>query len=86
MTHELHQWVKSAHPYWNRTGGADHIWHFAHDEGACWAPTEVYNNSIVLTHWGRMDREHVSGTTYYPVSWFTARLGGWVIHACAACG
>ena len=67
MTHELLQWVKAAHPYWNRTGGADHIWHFAHDEGACWAPTEVYNNSIILTHWGRMDADHESGTSFLPV-------------------
>jgi hypothetical protein len=67
FTHELLTWVKTAHPYWNRTGGADHVWHFAHDEGACWAPTEVYRNSIMLTHWGRLDREHTSGTSYTPV-------------------
>ena len=23
---------------------------FAHDEGACWAPAEIYQNSIILTH------------------------------------
>ena len=67
MTHELLQWVKTAHPYWNRTGGADHIWHFAHDEGACWAPSEIYNASIILTHWGRTDLHHESGTSYWPV-------------------
>ncbi|KIZ02089.1 exostosin-like glycosyltransferase [Monoraphidium neglectum] len=66
MTHELLTWVKTAHPYWNRTGGADHIWLFAHDEGACWAPTEVYQNSIILTHWGRLDPDHASGTSYGP--------------------
>jgi hypothetical protein len=63
MTHELLQWVKTAHPYWNRTSGTDHIWLFAHDEGACWAPTEVYENSVILTHWGRMG-PHSSGTSY----------------------
>jgi hypothetical protein len=68
LTHELLQWVKTSHPYWNRTGGADHIWHFAHDEGACWAPQEVYERSVVLTHWGRVGADHVSGTSYYPVS------------------
>ncbi|GBF90972.1 exostosin-like glycosyltransferase [Raphidocelis subcapitata] len=66
FTHELLAWVKTAHPYWNRTGGADHIWHFAHDEGACWAPREVYDKSIILTHWGRLDRDHTSGTSYTP--------------------
>ena len=64
MTHELLAWVKGAHPYWNRTGGADHIWLFAHDEGACWAPTEVYEKSVILTHWGRIDKDHASGTSY----------------------
>ena len=64
MTQELLEWVKTAHPYWNRTRGADHVWHFAHDEGACWAPAEVYTNSVILTHWGRLDRNHTSGTSY----------------------
>lgn len=39
---------------WNATGGANHIWLFAHDEGACWAPTEIYNASIILSQWGRL--------------------------------
>lgn len=53
MLLEVKRWVASTFPYWNRTNGADHIWLLPHDEGACWAPTEVYNNSIILTHWGR---------------------------------
>ena len=28
--------------------------------GACYAPTEIYNTSIILTHWGRKDLEHSS--------------------------
>lgn len=76
MTHELLGWVKAAHPYWNRTGGADHLWLFAHDEGACWAPSEVYERSIILTHWGRMDRGHTSGTSYGQVAAGWAPLGG----------
>lgn len=67
FTAELLAWVKSTHPFWNRTGGSDHIWHFAHDEGACWAPAEVYKSSIILTHWGRMDGAPASQTTYQPV-------------------
>ena len=23
------------------------------DEGPCWLPSEIYNNSIILSHWGR---------------------------------
>jgi hypothetical protein len=64
MTLEAKRWVQQHHPYWNRSGGADHIWLFTHDEGACWAPSEVYNTSIILTHWGRLDKEHVSNTAY----------------------
>ena len=65
MALDLQRWVARAHPYWNRTGGADHIWLFAHDEGACWAPRELYERSVVLTHWGRADGVgHVSGSTY----------------------
>jgi hypothetical protein len=64
MTHEVLDWLRTTYPYWNRTGGADHVWLFSHDEGGCWAPSEVYNNSIVLTHWGRVGADHVSRTTY----------------------
>ena len=27
-------------------------------------PTEVYENSIVLTHWGRIELDHVSNTAF----------------------
>jgi hypothetical protein len=64
MTLQAKRWVQQHFPYWNRTSGADHIWLFTHDEGACWAPTEVANTSILLTHWGRMDLEHQSNTAY----------------------
>ncbi len=41
MTLEAQRWLALNHPYWNRSQGADHIWLFSHDEGACWAPTDV---------------------------------------------
>ena len=72
MTQQLLDWVKTAHPYWNRTGGADHVWLFAHDEGACWAPREVYERSLILTHWGRLEGDHESGTSYGQVRRTTA--------------
>ena len=50
------RWVQDHFPYWNRRAGADHIFLYSHDEGACWAPNEVTNTSIILTHWGRTDR------------------------------
>ena len=42
----------------DRHGGRDHIWLMSHDEGACYAPSEIYDVSIFLTHWGRMDLHH----------------------------
>lgn len=54
-------WIRTTYPYWNATKGANHIWLFAHDEGACWAPAEIYNNSIILSHWGRMSPAEVIG-------------------------
>ena len=38
MLIRLQRWIAATYPYWNRTGGTDHIWLFAHDEGACYAP------------------------------------------------
>ena len=53
MMLEAKRWLEKAFPFWKRRNGRDHIWLAAADEGACWMPTEVYQNSIVLTHWGR---------------------------------
>lgn len=63
MVDEALAWVKSAYPYWNRRGGADHIWFFGHDEGACWAPQEIYSSSIILTHWGRLGETNPGSST-----------------------
>jgi hypothetical protein len=46
-------WVRTTYPFYNASAGADHIWLFAHDEGACWAPTELARHGILLSHWGR---------------------------------
>ena len=38
-------------------------------------PTEVYNTSMVLSHWGRLDLDHRSNSAYvhdnysYPLVW-----------------
>lgn len=42
MVLEAQQWLARIHPYWNRTGGADHIFLMAHDEGACYAPVQIW--------------------------------------------
>lgn len=32
MSHHVAMWMAANSPYWNRTGGRDHIWIWAHDE------------------------------------------------------
>lgn len=64
MLLELKQHIQKTYPFWNRTNGRDHIWLAPHDEGACWFPTDIYEHSIILTHWGRMDPDHTSNTAF----------------------
>ncbi|KAL4427668.1 hypothetical protein ABPG75_001757 [Micractinium tetrahymenae] len=63
MLLEAYHWIRSHHPYWDRRGGRDHIWLVTHDEGSCWVPS-VIRPSIILSHWGRKDVNHTSGTAY----------------------
>ncbi|KAL4447245.1 hypothetical protein ABPG77_007278 [Micractinium sp. CCAP 211/92] len=63
MILEAYHWIRAHFPYWDRREGRDHIWLFTHDEGSCWAPA-VIKNSIILSHWGRKDPNHISGTAY----------------------
>ncbi|KAK1288944.1 putative glucuronoxylan glucuronosyltransferase F8H [Acorus calamus] len=57
------------YPYWNRSSGRDHIWFFSWDEGACYAPKEIWN-SMMLVHWGNTNSKHNHSTTaYWPDSW-----------------
>ncbi|XP_059646319.1 uncharacterized protein LOC132292199 isoform X1 [Cornus florida] len=50
--------------YWNRSSGRDHIWSFSWDEGACYAPKEIWN-SMMLVHWGNTNSKHNHSTTAY---------------------
>ncbi|KXZ53465.1 hypothetical protein GPECTOR_7g915 [Gonium pectorale] len=63
MLRETVDWINTTYPFWQRRGGRDHIWIFAHDEGSCWAPT-VLKDSVWLTHWGRLDLNHTSYTGF----------------------
>ena len=47
----------------------NHIFLFPHDEGACWAPKELFEYSILLTHWGRKDMVPHSSSRYIPDNW-----------------
>ena len=46
--HDVLRFVREAHPWWNRTRGADHVWMWGHDLGGAFAPVAV-RRSIWLT-------------------------------------
>ncbi|KAL2535080.1 Exostosin family protein [Abeliophyllum distichum] len=61
--------IMMQYPYWNRSSGRDHIWSFSWDEGACYAPKEIWN-SMMLVHWGNTNSKYnYSTTAYLPDSW-----------------
>eukprot|EP00884_Botryococcus_braunii_P011152 jgi/Botrbrau1/20037/Bobra.200_1s0042.1 len=65
MALEAKRWLETHLPYWNRRGGRDHVWLFAHDEGSCWVPQEIWEASIILSSWGRTDEHPKSGTSFW---------------------
>jgi hypothetical protein len=43
------QWIKTAHPFWNRTQGRDHFYWATNDWGVCkWVPTLSINGADVF--------------------------------------
>ncbi|KAJ8437541.1 hypothetical protein Cgig2_027616 [Carnegiea gigantea] len=42
--------IVEQYPYWNQSSGKDHTWFFSWDEGACYAPKEIWS-SMMLVHW-----------------------------------
>eukprot|EP00850_Spirogloea_muscicola_P014518 SM000105S13863 [mRNA] locus=s105:168661:173853:+ [translate_table: standard] len=61
---KVYQHISWQYPYWNRTGGRDHIWVFPWDEGACMAPAAIWNGTM-LSHWGNTGSKHNESTTAY---------------------
>lgn len=46
----LQQWIQQTHPFWNRTGGKDHIFLAASDEGSCIVPEALRYMVLDLLH------------------------------------
>ena len=47
--------VKGYGPYWDRKGGADHIFALSNDDGRClYLDVKEVSKAIFLTHWGRI--------------------------------
>ncbi len=65
-------YISSAHPFWNRTQGADHVFFLSLDRGACHLPRgHPAARAIKLVHFG------------YTHSGEQGPLGRWV--GCCAC-
>ena len=45
------RYIRSRHPYWDQSGGSNHIWLMLHDEGPCFCPRAI-RPSVLLTHYG----------------------------------
>ena len=79
LWHEkLLRFLRTAHPYWNRSGGSDHLWPFTHDEGACYAP-QALRQATLLVHWGRTHRRPNGSSEYHlwRVRPWGQRMYGW---------
>ena len=46
MMREAVRWINTTHPWFKRRGGRDHIWLMPHDEGACYAPKEIWPGEL----------------------------------------
>ena len=54
--YRAHRYISTIYPYWNASGGADHVWAIARDAAACDTPwgslLEELKTSILLSNWG----------------------------------
>ncbi len=58
------RYVRTYYPFWNASGGRDHVFTMLHDEGPCFAPREL-RSSILLTHYGYWSAKPRPWGTYY---------------------
>ena len=45
------EWLRAHHPYWDRSGGRDHVFFLTGDQGACGLGAAALN-AIFVVHWG----------------------------------
>jgi len=49
------RYLRHAHPYWNASGGKDHVWFIFGERQTCAVPKEIKDVSIIVGHWGDLD-------------------------------
>ena len=54
----LQHWVRSSFPYWDRSGGRDHVFFLSSDSGGC-AQGGEGERPILLSHWGLLGSKRV---------------------------
>lgn len=68
MQEEALKYIRGAYPFWNRTGGKDHLLLAVADEGSCLSSGAVWNATF-LTHWGNWADRPRSTSAYIPDDW-----------------
>ena len=48
----LLDYVRHAHPWWNASGGRNHVWFIFGERMTCDVPAPILSRSITLGHWG----------------------------------
>jgi len=54
MLAALH-YIKTNFPYWNASGGRNHVWFIFGERQTCLVPQEIASRSIIIGHWGDVD-------------------------------
>ena len=48
-------YLRAAHPYWNASGGRDHVFFIFGERQTCLVPADIARVSIMIGHWGDVD-------------------------------
>jgi len=46
------EYIRMRYPFWNASGGRDHVWFVFGERQTCLVPDEIASRSIIIGHWG----------------------------------
>eukprot|EP00966_Prymnesium_polylepis_P088135 2039664-Prymnesium_polylepis.2 len=49
---KIYNFIRHEYPYWNASGGRDHVFFMPGEKSICIVPKEMLSVSIVIGHWG----------------------------------